>query len=89
MVCQYQNICKQCGCKAKVFPKEHGALKKKLGCPDLMIVFTGTVSHKMALTATQEAKRNNICILHLHTSSATALRNALGRHIQEKEGTVC
>ena len=37
MVCQYQNICKCHGCKAKVFAKEKGAMKKKLGCPDLMI----------------------------------------------------
>ena len=45
MVCQYQNICKNYGCKAKVFAKEKGAMKKKLGCPDLMILFTNTVSH--------------------------------------------
>ena len=28
MVCQYQNICKAYGCKAKVFAKEKGSLKK-------------------------------------------------------------
>ena len=31
MVCQYTDICKDYGCKAKVFPKEHGSVKKKIG----------------------------------------------------------
>ena len=37
-------------------------MKKKLGCPDLMILFTNTVSHKMVNSALQEAKKNNIPI---------------------------
>ena len=40
MVCQYEDICKGFGCKAKVFAKEKGAMKKKIGVPDLMILFT-------------------------------------------------
>ena len=38
MVCQYEDICKGFGCKAKVFAKEKGAMKKKIGAPDLMIL---------------------------------------------------
>lgn len=60
MVCQYENICREYGCKAKVFAKENGSLKKKMGCPDLLILFTNTVSHKMVISASQEAKRNNV-----------------------------
>ena len=75
MVCQYTDICKDYGCKAKVFPKEHGSVKKKIGNPDLMILFTNTVSHKMVITASQEAKKNNIPIARINTSSATALRS--------------
>ena len=30
MVTQYENICKEHGCKAKVFAKENGSLKKKI-----------------------------------------------------------
>lgn len=33
MACQYANICKCYGCKAKVFTKESGSLKKKDGLP--------------------------------------------------------
>ena len=39
MVCQYEDICKGFGCKAKVFAKEKGAMKKKIGAPDLLILF--------------------------------------------------
>ena len=60
MVCQYTDICKDYGYKAKVFPKENGAIRKKIGCPDLMVLFTNTVSHKMVISASQEAKKNNI-----------------------------
>lgn len=77
---QYCEICKRCGCKAKVFTKENGTMKKKLGCPELLILFTQTVSHKMAISAVQEAKRNNIPIARIHSSSATALKNALSQY---------
>ena len=40
MVCQYTDICRDFGCKAKVFAKENGPMKKKIGCPDLLILFT-------------------------------------------------
>ena len=34
MVCQYEKICREYGCKAKVLVKEKGNIKKKLGNPD-------------------------------------------------------
>ena len=86
MVYQYQNICKTYGCKAKVFAKENGAFKKKLGCPDLLILFTSTVSHKMVISASQEAKRNNIPTIRIHTSSAAALHSVLAEHFAAKTG---
>ena len=77
IISQYQEICKKHGCKAKVFVKEKSGFKKKLGSPDLMILFTNTVSHKMVLSAVTEAKRNNITIARTHSSSAAALTNVL------------
>lgn len=49
-----------------------------------MILFTNTVSHKMVITASQEAKKNNIPIARIHTSSATALRSVLDEHAQQQ-----
>ena len=61
MVRCYQDIRKVHGYRAKVFAKENGAImKRKIGAPDLMLVFTGTVSYKMVITAHQEAERNNV-----------------------------
>ncbi|MGI6013772.1 MAG: DUF2325 domain-containing protein [Oscillospiraceae bacterium] len=82
MVCRYQDICKNHGLKAKVFPKENGALKRKLGRPDLLILFTNTVSHKMVISAVGEAKRNKIPIARCHTSSASALNHLLAEHLK-------
>ena len=44
MTAQYEKICEDYGCKAKVMVKEKGGFKKKIGNPDLMILFTSTVS---------------------------------------------
>ena len=80
MVCQYTDIWKDYGYKAKVFPKENGAIRKKIGCPDLMVLFTNTVSHKMIITATNEAKRNNTEIVRSHSSSGSALEEILNQY---------
>jgi hypothetical protein len=85
MVCQYADICKNHGCKAKIFVKEKGPLRKKLGCPDLMILFTNTVSHKMAITASQEAKRNDIPVARLQSGSCSALKEFLEQHCSLKQ----
>ena len=80
MVCRYQEICKKNGYKAKVFAKENGPMKKKIGSPDLMILFTGTVSHKMIRTAVDGAKGSRTEVVRCHTSSKTALEEILQEH---------
>lgn len=74
---QYKSICSEYGYKAKVFTKERGGLKKKIGSPDLLVLFTGTVSHKMMISASQEAKKNKVPIAHVHSSSASELHRVL------------
>jgi hypothetical protein len=74
---QYSDICRNYGCTAKIFTKENGSLRKKIGSPDLLILFTGTVSHKMVISAAQEAKRIHVPIVRIHTSSAAALTQVL------------
>ena len=55
-------------------------LREKIGRPDLMILFTNTVCHKMIVTATQTAGKNNIEIARSHSSSATALKKILSQY---------
>lgn len=77
MVCQYEKICREHGCKAKIFVKKRGCIKKKMGCPDLMIIFVNTVSHKMAISAVAEARRNGVRVERIHSSSCAALESVL------------
>ena len=51
MVTQYKNLCKEYRCKAKVFTQMSADFAKQIGEPDLMVLFTNTVSHKMVKTA--------------------------------------
>ena len=77
---QYKDICKSHGCRAKVFAKMPADFRRKISSPDLMILFTSTVSHKMVECATGEARRQNAVIARCHSSSACALRELLRQH---------
>ncbi len=85
MVCQYEKICKSHGCSTKIFAKENGSFRKKVGTPGLMILFTSTVSHKMVKSALDVAKKNNIPVERLHSSSASALNQLLAEYCMEQE----
>ena len=77
MATRYKNICKNYNCKAKVFTQMAGDLKKQVGTPDLFVLFTNTVSHKMVKCAVDEAKRNDTEIIRCHSSSGSALEQIL------------
>ncbi len=74
---QYEEICRGYGYTAKVFTKESGALKKKIGTPDMLICFTKTVSHKMMNAARTECKRGGFPMVACHSSSGSALEELL------------
>ena len=77
METQYKQICKQYKCKAKVFTKMKTDLKNKIGSPDLLILFTSTVSHKMVHCALAEANKGKADVVRCHTSSSSALHEIL------------
>lgn len=77
MVCQYKKICKNYHCRAKVFTQMSGNLKEMIGSPDLLILFTNTVSHKMVRCAVSEAEKCHADIVRCHTSSGAALNEIL------------
>lgn len=74
---RYKELCSEYNCQAKVFTKLTTNLKRKLGCPDLMIFFTSTLSHKMVQSAMSELRGSNIKIERCHSASASALRKIL------------
>ena len=81
MAGQYEKICKGYQCSAKVFTQMSANLAKQIGRPDLMVLFTNTVSHKMARCALDEAKRTNARVVRCHTSSKSALVEILKKEV--------
>ena len=77
MVSQYKKICKGYKCKAKIFTQMSANLSEQIGSPDLLILFTNTVSHKMVKCAITEAEKCNAEIVRCHTSSKSALNEIL------------
>ena len=57
MECQYREICKKYGYKPKIFVKEKASIKAKFGEPDLVVLFTDTVSHKMVNSSLSISKK--------------------------------
>ncbi len=74
---RYLDTCKEYGCNAKIFTKMKGDVRGKIGSPDIIILFTNTVSHKLVACANCEAKRCNARVERSHSSSLTALKNIL------------
>ena len=75
----YRNVCRENGFRAKVFCKYQADMAGRIGCPDLMILFTHTVSHKMVRTALDSAGKNTR-IVRTHTSSKAALKKILSEY---------
>lgn len=67
MVCQYKKICRRYHCKAKIFTQMSAGLSKQIGSPDLIVLFTNTVSHKMVRCAVEEAGKCNADVVRCHT----------------------
>lgn len=77
MVCEYKKICKEYNCKAKIFTQMSSNLIKQIGKPDLLVLFTNTVSHKMIKCALSKSDGNDTELIRCHQSSGTALKKIL------------
>ena len=82
MVRQYKELCWDYRCSAKVIPKMRGSVKNRLGHPDLLVLFTDTISHKMVQCAYSEIKGGRTVVAHSHSSSMAALRAVLEAHTE-------
>ena len=66
MVAQYKKICKSYKCKVKVFTHMGADFNKQIGCPDLLVLFTNTVSHKMVRCALDEIDGKHTDVVRCH-----------------------
>lgn len=76
---QYKDLCREFQCRAKVYTKAEG-MSSKIGSPDLLVLFTGTMSHKMLRGALSGVKGKDTVIARSHSSSMAALRSILETH---------
>ncbi len=73
---EYKTLCKKHGCRAKVFCRYNNCMKDRIGNPDMMILFTHTVSHKMVQCAISDLSAGTT-VIRSHTSSLASLRKIL------------
>ena len=76
----YKSLCSDYRHDAKVMIKPTGGLKGKIGNPDMVIFFTGAMSHKMVQGALSELKGQDVIIERCPTSSVSALRRVLEKY---------
>ena len=77
---QYRNLCRDYCHQAKVMVKLAGGVKGKTGSPDMVILFTGALSHKMLLGTLNELKGQDVIIERCPTGSVSALRRVLEKY---------
>ncbi|MDO4492031.1 MAG: DUF2325 domain-containing protein [Lachnospiraceae bacterium] len=75
---QYKEICKKHGCKSKVFCKYKTGMESRIGMPDLLILFTHTVSHKAVKSAVAGVPESTD-VVWSHSSSQSALYSILDK----------
>ncbi len=80
MIRDYKDLCQSYHCSVKVIPKMGGTLKGRLGSPDLLVLFTDTISHKMVKNAMNELRGQSTVVHRCRSGSMSALRDALELH---------
>ena len=76
---RYIDLCKSYSCKAKVYTKMKAGMKD-IGSPDLLVLFTNTMSHNMLRSVLSGKNKHDMLIERCHTSSMNALKDILEKH---------
>ena len=80
MARRYEELCRAYDCKAKVYMQTDRGMMN-FGNPDLLVLFTGTMSHKMLNLAAGQAKKRNIRVARSRQGSMAALKSILESHV--------
>ena len=79
-ILEIKDLCKSYQYSAKVISKMGGTLKGRVGNPDLLVLFTDTISHKMLKNAMNEIKGQKTKVARCRSGSLSALRETLELH---------
>jgi len=83
---EYKEILEKKGCKYKIYNQKVPDFNKKIKNVDGVVIFTGTVSHKLALNCASICRKNGICIARPHSSSINKLEESIENIKKEIEG---
>jgi hypothetical protein len=83
---QYEDVCSELNCRAKVYSQETGKLKCAFGNSDVIVLMTNLCSHAMARIARDEAKRRSIALLQIHGNGCSQFRQELLLHLGKVSG---
>jgi hypothetical protein len=64
-----------------VFTQPENNLECLMGDPDLIVLFTNPVSHKMAKVARGKAAKSGVELVQSHSASCAALKNILNERV--------
>lgn len=76
------------GVKLKVFTKTKTGLVARLKSVDVVVVFTGKVSHRLRGEALSAAKSKNIPVIMTHSCGVCSLRECLLRLASSGKGVI-
>ena len=69
---KYGELCSRFGCRSKIFCKPGADMKNRIGSPDILILFTHTVSYKLVQNALKNVSPGTR-IVRSRTSSLASL----------------
>ena len=82
---RYKDVCSEYSCDATVYTKfTGGKLNGSFGTPDLCIMFTGELSHKMKNHVMNRIKDSGAMVEYCRNGSVSSLRNVLDRHVERQ-----
>ncbi len=73
----YKAMLGEKGYNTKIYTKMPSGLKKRIGNPDAIVLFTSTISHSMAEMAIRDAKRKKIPVIKVRNSSKVAFSSCI------------
>ena len=74
---EYITAAKSLGVTLKVFTGQERSIRSQLGDLDVMILFTGKVSHAARQEVVKHARSNNIPLHMIHSSGVSSLRKCI------------
>lgn len=79
----YKDLCRAYGYKVKVYTKMSAGIKA-LGSPDILLLFTNAMSHKMLQCALRETDHRLTRVIRSPSDSASALKRILSAQKEMK-----